>query len=156
MTDKTERAWELMRKLDYCMLVSDGPSGLRSRPMSSIVKPEEGAVFFLSNATADQVAEIEANPQVLLAYGDGKTFVSAIGEAGLSRDRSLIARLWNSGAQAFWPEGPERSDVVVISVAPSAAEYWEGDNALVSVAKMATAIATRSTPDLGDNAKVRL
>ncbi len=46
-------------------------------------------------------------------------------QASVSRDRGLIARLWNPGAQAFWPEGPEGSDVAVITAVPERAEFWD-------------------------------
>ena len=75
-----------------------------SRPMSSIVKPEEGKIYFLSDQRTAKDDEIAARPEVLLAYGNGASqFVSTRAHAVLSSDRALIKRLWNPGAQAFWP-----------------------------------------------------
>jgi general stress protein 26 len=82
--------------------------------------------------------------------------VSAQAKAALSDEKSLIKQLWNPGAQVFWPDGPEKSDVTAIVLTPVAAEYWEGLGSIVSTAKFFFGLATGSTPDTGDNATVRL
>lgn len=157
MTPDARRAWDMMKELDYCFLVSRTGEGMRSRPMSSIVMPDEDMIFFLSNATAEQLKDIAADPAIHLNYGNGSsTFVSTAATATASKDRALIKRLWNPGAQAFWPEGPEQSDVTVICAAPHAAEFWDGPSGAVSLAKMAVSFVTGSAPDMGDNKKVSL
>lgn len=106
-TDDQTRAWDLMKAIDYCMLVTHAGGSMHARPMSSIVKPDEGKIYFLSDARAAKDEEITANPDILLAYSDGKTkFVSALASATVINDRALVERLWNPGAQAFWPNGP--------------------------------------------------
>ena len=156
-SDEISRVWNLMEKLDFCMLVSNSDHQFLSRPMSSICKSDEGLIYFLSNATAEQLSAINRNSRVLLNYSDAsKTFIALTGDATMSKDRALIKRLWNAGAQAFWPEGPEASDVAVIAVSPQSAEYWDGDMTLVAAAKMVFALTTGSTPDMGDNSKVQM
>ena len=72
------RVWDMMNDLDYCMLVTQTTTGLRSRPMSSIVKHEEGKIYFLSDTSGAKDDEIAKNPQILLAYSNGSNkFVSA-------------------------------------------------------------------------------
>ena len=157
MNDHARRAWEIMSQLDVCMLVTTTPAGLRSRPMSSIVKPDEGVVYFLTDARAAKDDEIATNANVLLAYGNASSqFVSARAQAAVSHDRGLIERLWNPGAQAFWPKGPNDPDVVAIVATMGSAEYWDGSGGLVGSVKMAVAVLTGAKPDLGDTAKVTL
>lgn len=149
------RAWELMKKLDFCMLVTHAEGGLHARPMSSIVKPDEGKIYFLSDARAAKDEEIASNPDILLTYGDGSSeYVATTASASISNDRALIARLWNAGSQAFWPNGPEDPNVIAIVATPVRAEYW-GGSALSSV-KFAFALLTGTKPDMGENAKVSL
>lgn len=157
MTDDNAHVWDLMEKIDFCMLTSHSEDEFYSRPMSSIVRREGGRIYFLSNADAEQIDTISDHPDVLLIYGDGaKTFLSVRGRAGISYDRALIRELWNVGAQAFWPDGPDAAKVAVIAVTPDDAETWESSNGLVSTAKMAFALVTGGTPDVGGNKVVDL
>ena len=157
MTDTRTRVWQMMAELDFCMLVTNSLAGLRGRPMSSIVKPEEGKIYFLSDQRTAKDDEIAARPEVLLAYGNGASqFVSTRAHAVLSSDRALIKRLWNPGAQAFWPEGPDGANVIAIVATPASAEYWDGNGGVLGSVKMAFALLTGTTPDLGDNSKVSL
>ena len=61
-----------------------------------------------------------------------------------------------TGAQAFWPKGPDDPQVVVIHVTPHNAEFWDGDSRIVSTVKFAVALATGTVPSMGDNKKVSL
>lgn len=151
------RVWEMMREIDFCMFTTKSGQGLRARPMSSIVKPEEGRIYLLSDRNGGKDEELENNPQVCLCYSNGGSkFVSLSGHATITSDRALIESLWNPGAQAFWPEGPHDPNVYAISITPVNAEYWDGNAGLIAAAKMIWSIATGTKPDLGDNQKVNL
>jgi general stress protein 26 len=157
MSDDQARAWQMMRELDFCMLVTKPTHGLRGRPMSSIVKEDEGKIYFLSDVHGAKDEEIAKDPHILLCYGDGKgKFVSTAATALIKADRALVERLWNPGAQAFWPKGASDPTVVVIEVTPIRAEYWDGSGGFVSSVKFAFALLTSTTPTMGDNAKVTL
>jgi general stress protein 26 len=147
----------MMRKIDYCMLVTNAGGRMRSRPMSSIVKQDEGYVYFLSDARTAKDDEIARDSQILLAYSNGSSqFVSAEATAQLSKDRALIKRLWNPGAQAFWPSGPDDHNIVAIIARPANAEFWDGPGSVVSSVKFAYALITGTAPDMGENSKVTL
>lgn len=156
MEQNAEHAWEIIAKLEVCTLVSKGDDGFSGRPMTAIIRQKGDRIYFLSVSTSPQVADISAHPDVLLAFGDGKTFLCAEGEAEIFNDRALIAELWNVGAQAFWPEGPEAAPVSVIAVTPKKGEYWEGYNAAVSTVKFAFALATGSKAEMGSNENFKL
>ena len=155
--DTVKHVWDMMNAIDYCMLVTSAAEGIRSRPMSSIVKQDEDAIYFITEAASEKVSDVKADGDVLLNYSNGSSqFVSVIATASVSNNRALIKRLWNVGAQAFWPEGPETAKVAVITASPHAAEYWDGPSGVVSAAKMVIALVRRRTPDLGKNEKVAL
>jgi general stress protein 26 len=157
MDDKTTHVWDMMKAIDYCMLVTSSGDGIRSRPMSSIVRQDEDAIYFITEAESEKVSDVQNHDEVLLNYSNGSSqFVSAMATARISRDRALIKRLWNVGAQAFWPEGPDTAKVVIITASPHAAEYWDSPSGVISAAKMAIALVRRTTPDLGENQKVRM
>lgn len=153
----SDRVWDLMKKIDFCMLVTHVGKGLRSRPMSTIVEKEERCIYMLTHMAEMKDDEIAENPNVLLNYVNGSdTFVSVSGKATLTNDRMLVKRLWSPGAQAFWPQGPDDPEIWAIRVSPGTAEYWEGDNKVVSTVKFAIALATGTSPHPGENKKVML
>jgi general stress protein 26 len=157
MDDNVSRVWTMMAKLDYCMLVTKGAKGLSARPMSSIVKANEGKVYFLADAQGAKDDEIVAQPDALLAYSNGSSqFISTRAKAEISNDRALIKRLWNPGAQAFWRKGPDDLNVIAIVTTPESAELWDSSGGVVGSVKMAIALLTGSVPSLGENSKVRL
>ena len=158
MTEDETKVWDLIDKIDICMFVTKAATGsLRGRPMSSIGKREEGIIYFLTHTSAGLKDEELSNaPGVQMSYNNGRAYLSVSGTARLSHDKALIERLWNPGAQAFWPDGPSTPGVVAIVVAPGDAEYWDGPNAAVALFKFAKALATGSTPDFGQNKKVAL
>lgn len=156
MKQVEQKVWELISDLDFCMLTTHDGKALRSRPMSTIARKNEGDIVMLTDSGALKDDEIKKNPQVGLSYSDGtKTFISISGSAKISIDRAMIKELWNPGAQLYWPEGPETKSVVAIIVTPREGEYWEGNNKLVSGVKFAYGLATGSTPQMGENSKMK-
>lgn len=151
-----QRLYDIIKKVDYCMFTTHTGRTLRSRPMSTIVR-DSGEIAMLSDMRGGKDEEISKNKDVLLSYSDGgKLFASVSGKAQMSTDRALIRELWNPGAQAFWPDGPDDPDVYVILVQPSEGEYWESSGGVISGIKFAYALATGTEPDAGENAKVKL
>ena len=158
MTEAADRAWEMMKSIGFCALVTKtGDGRLHGRPMTALVRKDDGKVYILAEKSEAAVREAEANGDALLTFSNGPAQnVCLNGEAKVSGDRALIRRLWNSGAQAYFPKGPEDPEVVAIAVDPGACEYWDGPNKAVMVAKMAYAVATGGTPDIGENKRVNL
>jgi general stress protein 26 len=124
--------------------------------MSHIVKADEGLVYILTEQTTESAHAIEAGPAALLTLADNKRYVSLSVRGSVSTDRALIERLWNPGAQAFWPNGPSDPAVCALILRPDAGEYWDGDNALSAGVKMIMANVTGTPPDLGDHGDVRM
>ncbi|MFC7498653.1 pyridoxamine 5'-phosphate oxidase family protein [Enterovirga sp. GCM10030262] len=170
MTDSQgeTRVWELMEEIGFCMLssldVSEGrPSTsigtndllIRSRPMAAHVCRDENAIYFLTDADSAKDEDIEARPQVNLAFADtkGQTYVSLTGRAAVSNDREKISELFSTPAKAWWDDADDPS-IRVLKVTPHDAQYWDSGGTVRSYIKMAAAIATDSKPDLGDHEKV--
>jgi general stress protein 26 len=157
MTDKTRRIFELMKELDYCMLVTQAPTGMHARPMSTIVDVEAQTIHMLTDLKAAKDEEIKRNPNVLLTFSNGASKnVTLHARAAISEDRALVKGLWNPGAQAFWPNGPSDPSVAAIVLSPISGEYWEGNTGVVAAFKFASAIATGREVDAGANEKVAL
>jgi general stress protein 26 len=150
------RMWEIAEATDFCMFVTMDGNKPWARPMSTIARANERLIYMLTDRTSVKDDHIKANRHVALAYASNPTFLTVRGVATLSSDKEKIKELWSPGAQVFWPEGPEESNVVIIAVTPYEAEYWDGDNRLVTTAKFAWALATGTAISAGENKKLRL
>jgi general stress protein 26 len=160
MAEKTdaEKVWDLMRKIDFCMLVTQEDGKLRSRPMSARVREEEHRVYFLTDTSGVKDEIIRDNPDVCLAFADkgGASFVSLSGHAEVSSDRAKIHDLWDNDAKAWW-ESPDDPRIRLITVTPEDAQYWDSPGKLaIMVAMAASAVTGKRPDDIGENRKVDL
>jgi general stress protein 26 len=150
-----DRVWKLIEKIDICMFATHDGETIRARPMSSIPRQAENAVYFLTDVKGHKDEEVENDQSVSLLYakpGDGK-FLAVTGRGRVMNDRALIKDLWNTGAEAWW-SGPDDPSVRVIEVTPQDAELWEGPHGVVATVQMVIAAATSMPPVLGDQRKV--
>lgn len=152
-----DRVWKLIEKIDICMLASRDEEAIRGRPMSSIPRQNENAIYFLTDTDGHKDTEVDRDDSVGLFYqkpGDGK-FLAITGRARVLNDRALIKDLWNTGAEAYWA-GPEDPKVRVIEVTPQDAQFWEGPHGIVATVQMVLAATTAMPPVQGDQRKVDL
>lgn len=156
-TRDIERAWELMEKIGFTMLVTHDGAKLRSRPMSAYVDRKAAAVYFLSDARQHKDDEIRQNPNVNLAFADAgdQKYVSVSGTAEVSNDRAKIKELFTTTAKAWW-DSAEDPNIRVLKFTPEEAEFWDSPGTVISYVKMATAAVTGSRPDIGTNRKVAI
>lgn len=161
-TDKTPeeivaRVWELAEKIDFCMFVTWDGERQQSRPLSSRVKRDEHAIYFLVSAEGHKNVQIERFPVVNLSYADvkGMDFVSISGRAEVSNDRDKIHDLWTDFDKAWW-ESEKDPDIRLITVTPERAELWDSPGRMIAFATMLTAALTGAKTDFGNNATVRM
>lgn len=154
---ETERAWDLMKKIGFAMLVTRDGDKLRARPMSAYVERSENAVYFLTDARRQKDEEIARDPSVNLSFADpgSQKYVSVTGKAAISNDRGKIAELFSTPAKAWW-DSAEDPNIRVLKITPDDAEFWDSPGSVISYVKMAAAAVTGSHPDLGDNRKVAM
>lgn len=152
-----ERAWELMQKIGFAMLVTHDGDKLRARPMAAYVDRAADAVYFLSDARKHKDDEIARNPNVNLSFADAgqQKYVSVTGTASVSNDRARIKQLFTTAAKAWW-DSAEDPNIRVLTFKPDDAEFWDSPGTVISYVKMATAAVTGSRPDLGTNRKVAI
>src|SRR6185295_9642038 len=98
---------------------------------------------------------IEACNEVILSFQKGVTYVVVHGSASASDDRGKIKELWTVFDKAWW-DGPEDPRIILISITPSRAEYWESPGKLISYTDMLLSAATGKKPSAGDHGTVRL
>ena len=153
MADQSSRddIWAVARKQRIAMLTVEEDGRLVSRPMASLVRPEDHAIYFVTR-TDSKVGEIGGSAPVNLAYADAhdNTFLSISGTARTSQDREKLRELWSMFTEAWLPQGPDGEDVALITVEPEEAKLWDATSSrLVYAGKVLKAVATQRPPDGG-------
>jgi general stress protein 26 len=156
-THDIDRAWELMKRIGYAMLVTRDGEKLRARPMAAFVEHDEGAVYFLADARHHADDEVARSPVVNLSFADtgGQKYVSVSGKAVVSNDRDKIHELFATPARAWW-DNADDPNIRLLKVTPDEAEFWDSPGTLVTYVKMAAAAVTGTRPAVGDKRKVAM
>ncbi len=131
MTEKTlhndgvARVSELIGGRRAAMLTTLSLDGaLAARPMALPERDFDGVLWFLTEASAGKVAEIEANPHVNVAFLDG-TSLSLNGLASRVDDPAVRRDLWDDMMEQWFGCGPDDPSVTALRIDVLAAEYWE-------------------------------
>jgi general stress protein 26 len=125
----------MLAKLDICMLTSKAEDGtLHGRPMSNNGQVEyDGDSWFFARADSRKIGEVEADPNVELAFIDtpNGTWINVEGTATVVRDDVERKRaLWLKDLERWFENGPEDPDVVLIKVAAVHIDAWGGEEDL--------------------------
>ncbi len=164
MADETAaraKLWRMIKKYRFAMLAThEAGHVLRSRPMTTIDRDFDGSLWFFAKADSAAVEAIALHPQVCLSYSDSDDFdfVCVAGPAAIVADAAKKQELWKPAVQAWFPEGPDSAENVLIKVSPDHAEYWDSkSNKLVQLFSLAKALATGIPPhDIGEHRQVPL
>lgn len=153
--DVIDRIWTIADKLDPCMFVTRDGDGQRVRPVYARVRRDEGAIYILSDTKGCKLDQIEASPDVSLAFSDERAndYVVINGTARASHDPDKARDVWRFSDETFW-KSPDNPDLRVITVTPVSAELWDGSNLLVTGAKMLAERLLGASTELVENAKV--
>ncbi|MBO9531847.1 MAG: pyridoxamine 5'-phosphate oxidase family protein [Solirubrobacteraceae bacterium] len=130
----------------------DAEGKLTSRPMALQRQEDDGTLLFLTDSTTPKADHLERDRRVNVAFQSNGTWISVAGNGYLDPDRALVRDLWDAGADAWFPDGPDSPDAVVLRVYPSSAEYWDTPGSRVaSVLAYAKSRITGERPDIGES-----
>lgn len=153
--------YEVLDSFDTCMLLtftSDGSP--HARPMA-LAGREGSAVWFISGRDSVKVDEVDGDRNTVVTVQDSRRWAAATGTATVVDDRARIEQLWSTPMQAWFPDGPEDTDVVAIRVELTDGEYWDvsGGRLLRFAAGIARSVVTGDSIDddeEGDHGRHRL
>jgi general stress protein 26 len=150
-----ERLWQLMSSIPFCMLSTWDGERMHSRPMGAFFRREDSAVFFFTDDQSRKYDEIRRYPRVYLSFVDVRRqkYVSACGIAEISRDLTLIQKIWALPARVWW-KVPSNPHLCLIKFTLEEAEYWDTPGNLISNLDIALALVTGSKPRAGVCKKV--
>lgn len=158
---KIEELYSLVDGIETAMLTSRRFDGtLISRPMATQEKRPRVDFWFVTSTETHKVDEIEAQPEVNLAYYNNKSreWVSVSGTARIVSDRDLIRDLYKPDWKAWFGDeggarngGPNDPRLVLIEVEAHEATYLKtNEPRAVQMFKVAKALITGGTPKIGD------
>lgn len=158
-TQEAEKVRDLMSDARFAMLTSvDRDAGrLVSRPMAVQEVEDDGTVWFFASDESPKADQLETDPTVNVAFTSGSSWVSLAGRGEIVHDKAKIRDLWNSGVEAWFPDGPDGDDVALLKISPDSAEYWDSPGGrITSVLAYAKSKVTGERPDVGENGVVEL
>jgi len=150
---------DLIKDVKVAMLTTIDWGILRSRPMQTQEFDFDGDLWFFTSSETHKTEEIEKDRRVNVSYAapDSNTYVSVTGTAEIVNDRAKIEELWNPIYKAWFPDGLEDPNLILLKVAVEQAEYWDSPSStLVQVAGFVKAIVTGERADGGENRKISL
>lgn len=118
---------------------------LRSRPMTTCEVEEDGFLWFFTSINSKLIDDLIEQDNVNISYTDisKNLFISIKGQAILVRSKTKIKELWNPLAKAWFPNGVEDPDLVLVRIQVTEAEIWDsGSSKIVILAKILKAIIT--------------
>src|SRR5437763_1853086 len=115
MTGEMNELRRLLDDMEICILTTVAPDGrLHARPMQMQRHDDNGVLWFATSLDTQKCADLRANPACCVAFLKGHTYVSLSGHAELVQDREMIRKLWDVGWRAWFPEGPDEPDLVLL------------------------------------------
>ncbi len=152
--------WKRIKDIRYAMLTTiDSDGTLTSRPMTTPQKEFSGSLWIFTSRSSPPAMAIEASSNVGLQYTDhsSDTYVSLSGDASLEHDRARMEALWSPMVKAWFPQGLDDPELVMIRIDVHKAEYWDvTESKPVQLFKMAKAAVTGQPPSMGEHKTVSM
>jgi general stress protein 26 len=159
--ESIERLREMIKDIRVAMLTTVAPDGtLHSRPMMTQETEFDGTLWFLTGRDTAKAGEVVEHRSVSVSYAnpDDNRYVSLSGLATILRDQRKAEELWSAAYRAWFPEGLDDPNLVLLKVEVEGAEYWDASSGrMVALAGFIKALATgRRFTGAGDHGKVTL
>lgn len=150
---------DLIKGIKTAMLTTIDGGVLRSRPMQTQEFEFDGDLWFFTSSNTHKAEEIEKDNRVNVSYAapSVNTYVSVSGTAEIVKDQAKIDELWNEIHRAWFPEGKDSPDLVLLKIAVEQAEYWDSPSStIVQIAGFVKAMVTGERADGGEHEKINL
>jgi general stress protein 26 len=123
---------ELITDIQVCMFTTTNEDGhLMSRPMAVQEVEFDGDLWFFTKLSGRKIDQIRRTPRVNIALSSRSSWVSVSGEAEIVHDDEKARQLWNTRISAWFPDGPDDPELVLVKVHADGAEYWDTPGAAV-------------------------
>ena len=149
----------LVEDIRFCMYTTCENGKIESRPMTTLDVDSEGNAWFFTSRQTEIGSETENGESVTLIYshpGDN-TYLSVSGTASIVHDEAKKEELWSPLSKAWFPEGKDDPNLVVLKVTTEEAAYWDSPSSkMVVFFSMVKAAVTGHQSDPGEHGKLDL
>jgi len=149
----------LAEDIRFCMYTTYKNEKIESRPMTTLDIDDEGNVWFFTSKQTEIGSETDWNEAVTLIYADPKnhSYASVSGSASVIEDEQKKEELWSPMSKAWFPEGKDDPNLVMLKVTTDEAAYWDSNSSrMIVFFSMLKAAVTGTTPNEGDHGKLNL
>ena len=157
--DAIKKLKSLVEDIRFCMYTTCENGKIESRPMTTLDVDSEGNAWFFTSRQTEIGSETDNGESVTLIYshpGDN-TYLSVSGTASIVHDEAKKEELWSPLSKAWFPEGKDDPNLVVLKVTTEEAAYWDSPSSkMVVFFSMVKAAVTGHQGDPGDHGKLNL
>ncbi len=157
--ESIKRLNDLIKEVEIAMLTTIDKGALRSRPMATQQTEFDGDLWFFTSSETHKTDEIEKDNRVNVSYAlpSDNTYISVSGKAEIVKDRAKIEELWNPIYKAWFPDGLDDPNIILLKIEVEQAEYWDSSSStVVQIYGFLKALATGERADGGENKKLDL
>ena len=149
---------DLVDGIRFAMLTTvDDLGKLVARPLTVQEREFDGDLWFLATRDSTAVVQLGVNPGAGVTLTSNDTWISLSGTAEMVDDSAKVKEFWNPFVEAWFPEGPDDPNIVLIKFTSDSAEYWDTPGGRVAtVVNFVKAKVTGNQFDGGESAKVEL
>ena len=151
------RCVEIAEDARYCMVTGTAADGaLHARPMTPQQVTDDLESWFFISRSSEQAADLGSRPEVNLSFDGSSDWLSVAGRATLVDDRALVKEMWNPVVEAWFPDGAEDPDVLLLRVDAESAEYWKAPGGRAASLLSFVKAKVTGEPLEGEQGSVRL
>lgn len=155
--DALAKVAELIAATKICMFTTIEPGGrIASRPVAMLNGKFDGELWFVAQGDSRKIEQVRNDAHVNVAFSTDRSWVSVAGSAEIVRDPAKAKELWGPGADAWYPEGPEAPNIVLIRVEAESVEYWDTPGAGIASVMSFVKAKTTGKPYKVENDSVEL
>ena len=131
--EDVEKLADLISDAKVCMFTTTDEHGASvSRPMAVQEVEFDGDLWFFTSEDSAKVRQVQGNARVNVSFSSSSSWVSVSGDASVVRDSAKAKELWNAAVSAWFPDGPETPELVLLKVRATGAEYWDTPGTLTA------------------------
>jgi general stress protein 26 len=132
------KLWKALATDRTVMLALEGVDEGHSQPMTAQVDDSRSVLWFFGARNSDLVHALGTRHRALLHFASKghDLFASLHGELSEDRDRKTIDRLWNRHVAAWYPQGKDDPQLILLRFEPERAQVWLDETSLVAAIKI--------------------
>lgn len=152
---------EMVKDARVCMMITSekDSENISGRPMGINKIDEDGTMWFFTKKSSHKVDELNQSKKtsIAIANNDSNNYLMIHGMSSLSEDRAKMKELWNPLMKAWFSDGLDDADMILIKVVPNEVNYWDSSSSkMVVLFNMLKAIVTGEEYTEGEHGTINL